>query len=134
MNIQVINFISGNIIYKYMITKGHTEIHSFPICPNIVSEVIMDIHQDFEPLTMQKVMVNGSESWWTLETSGVPLGSILGPVLSNIFISDTDEGIVSTLTKFSDHIQVSDVVDTPGSLPEEPGHTGELGPWESCEF
>ena len=52
----------------------------------------------------QQVVVNGCSSDWSPVPSGVPQGSILGPLLFILYINDLPSAVCSTMKIFADDV------------------------------
>lgn len=61
----------------------------------------------------QRVVLNGQSSEWTSVKSGVPQGSILGPLLFLIYINDIVNQIGTNIRLFADDTSLYIIVETP---------------------
>ena len=59
------------------------------------------------------MVINGESSNWVEVKSGVPQGSVLGPLLFIIFINDLDDNLLNKLLKFADDAKLYGKVNTP---------------------
>jgi len=75
-----------------------TELH---VHPSIICWVKNWLHN-----RAQRVTIGGSESEWLPVTSGVPQGSVLGPILFLLYINDIDDGLTSKIIKFADDTKI----------------------------
>ena len=61
----------------------------------------------------QYVEINGQKSEWQKVTSGIPQGSVLGPLLFLIYINDLPDGITSTIYMYADDTKLYREIKSP---------------------
>jgi ribonuclease P/MRP protein subunit RPP40 len=64
----------------------------------------------------QRVVINGMASEWVSVTSGVPQGSVLGPLLFLTYVADIGDSVLGNLAMFADDSKIARVVDTEHDL------------------
>ncbi len=67
-----------------------------------ISGPINDWIEDFLKNRTQRVVCAGEKSEWSPVLSGVPQGSVIGPILFLIYINDLPEDINSSVRLFAD--------------------------------
>ena len=77
----------------------------------------------------QRVVINGVASGWAPVSSGVPQGSVLGPLLFIIYINDIDVGLVSKLSKFADDTKIGINAADPSAVRALQSDLERIGRW-----
>ena len=77
---------------------------------------ILDWCESFLVGRRQRVVVNGSVSKWEPVKSGVPQGSVLGPLMFVVYINDMPEVASSIMKLFADDAKLYRDVDTPHDI------------------
>ena len=75
-----------------------------------ISDDLLNILSDFLRNRKQRVTLNGQSSSWTNANAGALQGSILGPLLSLIYINDLPYGLSSNAKLFADDTSLFSVV------------------------
>ena len=85
----------------------------FKLQQNGISGSLLNLFQNYLNDRKQRVVLNGSSSEYTGIESGVPQGSILGPLLFLIYINDLETNIKSNINFFADDTMLYSIVKDP---------------------
>ena len=85
----------------------------FKLKQNGINGKLLNLLKSYLSNRKQRVFINGSESEWGDIESGVPQGSVLGPLLFLIYINDLEKGIKSQIKFFADDTSLFSIVQDP---------------------
>ena len=85
----------------------------FKMRQNGVSGRLLKLFQDYLRNRNQRVVLNGFAADYSTIESGVPQGSVLGPLLFLIYINDLEKNIKSNVKFFADDTMLFSIVNDP---------------------
>ena len=85
----------------------------FKLEQNGVDGNLLNLFKSYLSERKQRVTLDGKSSNWGSINSGVPQGSVLGPLLFLIYINDLEEGIKSSIKFFADDTSLFSIVTDP---------------------
>ena len=77
----------------------------------------------------QRVVINGTSSAWRDVISGVPQGSVLGPLLFIMYINDLDQGLISRISKFADDTKIGINANDESAVEQLQEDLNKIGEW-----
>ncbi|CAM5109917.1 unnamed protein product [Eretmochelys imbricata] len=106
----------------------HQRLLSKVSCPGIRVKVLSWIGNWLKN-RIQRIGINGQFSEWREVINGVPQGTVLGPVLFNIFINDLEKGVKSEVAKLADDTKIFKIVKSQADCKELQKDLSKLGDW-----
>jgi len=85
----------------------------FKLEQNGISGTLLKLYQNYLSNRKQRVVINGSYSNFSSVESGVPQGSVLGPLLFLVYINDLERNIKSNVKFFADDTMLFSIVKNP---------------------
>ena len=85
----------------------------FKLKQNGVSGLLLKLLEDYLTNRKQRVVLNGESADFEDIISGVPQGSVLGPLLFLVYINDLEENIKSQIRFFADDTMLFSIIKNP---------------------
>ena len=82
----------------------------YKLCSYGVQSKLIDLLKDYLSNRKQSIIINGASSSWIPIKSGVPQGSVLGPLLFLVFINDLPEHLICNPKPFADDVSLNAIV------------------------
>ena len=94
----------------------------FKLKQNGIDGNLLKLLENYLSGRTQRVLINGTESSWGEIKSGVPQGSVLGPLLFLIYVNDLEKGIHSSIKFFADDTSLFSTANDPNVTALELNH------------